>query len=150
MDSYDFKGVMENINIIQKKLGLNIRDEATCCGISVAQCRLLMEIGESENITAIMLSEKTGLDTSTLSRTINSMVNNDLIIRKTSETDRRFISLTLTDKGLSFYYSSISSLNMYLKKVFKKISITKRNEIVDSISTLAKALEEEDDFICLG
>lgn len=148
MRETDYYKLFEAFRIIQFKLGWQLKDETSCCGITIAQHKLLMEIGESDDYSIILLSQKTGLDTSTLSRTVNTMVKNSLIKRDQSTKDRRYVTLSLNDKGKKLFRDMTTFYNTYFERVIKKIPINKREQIIESIILLSDAVKDEDSLSC--
>ena len=72
-----------------RNLGILEKSEVTCCGITISQCHAIVEIGWAKQISLNELADLLGLDKSTMSRTINNIVENNLVIRETHTEDRR-------------------------------------------------------------
>ena len=62
----------------ERKLGVLEDGEMACCGISMAQCHALVEIGRAGSISLVELAKLLDLDNSTMSRTVNNLVNSKL------------------------------------------------------------------------
>lgn len=77
----------EIIRILERKLGILDDLQSSCCGVTFAQCHAIVEIGRAsecssaQSISLNDLAEILGLDKSTMSRTINNLVNNGLVER---------------------------------------------------------------------
>lgn len=76
-----------------------MKSDVSCCGVTVAQCHALLEVEKNGEISLVDLAYALGLDNSTLSRTIDSIVQERLVERRANPHDRRHISIALTDKG---------------------------------------------------
>jgi DNA-binding MarR family transcriptional regulator len=76
-----------------------IKQDSCCQGVTLAQCHTILEIENQGQATTVELSKRLGLGKSTLSRTIDGLVNNGLVARVVNPTDRRFNLLSLTTKG---------------------------------------------------
>ena len=88
----------ENIRHIEREL--NIQNSSNCCaGVTLAQCHTLLELFYHKSINLSELSEKLYLDKSTVSRTIDNLVNNGMVDRSIPKENRRKIILSLTEKG---------------------------------------------------
>lgn len=68
-------------------------------GFSLAEARILYELGQASEIAATEIGEKLNLDRGYLSRMLRAFQKKRLISRKTDTTDRRRAHLSLTEKG---------------------------------------------------
>jgi hypothetical protein len=71
---------------IERAVWIQTKSEALCCGVTMAQCHAIMEIGEAGELNLKDLSARLGLDNSTLSRTVESLVQDGLADRKARKT----------------------------------------------------------------
>lgn len=138
----------EVLRQLQRSLGWLSKTDAACCGITVAQCHALLAIGKAELITMIDLANLLGLDTSTVSRTVDAMVRNQLVKRRAKSSDRRYTTLSLTDKGLQTYYDINCTFDLYYNNVFATIPTEKHEQIIESLQLLSKALAKQDQSVC--
>ena len=98
MDIPTVRSFRANIRHIEREL--NIQNNSNCChGVTLAQCHTLLEIFSHDSINLSELSERLYLDKSTVSRTIDGLVNNDLVDRSIPKENRRKIIICLTEKG---------------------------------------------------
>src|SRR5262245_3759947 len=72
------------------------RNEIICCGITVSQCYALDALGDNGEMTMIQLAGKLYLDKSTATRTVDPLVERDLVQRRLRAEDRREILVSLT------------------------------------------------------
>jgi DNA-binding MarR family transcriptional regulator/N-acetylglutamate synthase-like GNAT family acetyltransferase len=68
-------------------------------GFSLAEARILYELGQTPEIAATDIGEKLNLDRGYLSRMLRAFQRKRLITRKTDATDKRRSHLSLTEKG---------------------------------------------------
>ncbi len=79
---------------------LFLQDSASCCnGISMAQCLTLLEIEKSSSTSISQLANRLSLDKSTVSRTVDGLVNIRMVNRVTPKENRRTALINLTDSG---------------------------------------------------
>lgn len=79
---------------------LFLQNNASCCnGISLAQCLTLMEIEKNREITVSGLAKNLSLDKSTVSRTVDGLVNIQMVNRHIPKENRRLALINLTDSG---------------------------------------------------
>lgn len=102
--------------------------ESCCSGITLAQCHTLLEIESKNKETITELSKTLGLDKSTVSRTVDGLVNIGLIDRTIPAENRRMAELQLTDAG---------------KNVCKMINCRNDDYFDDILSVLPDAEKEE-------
>jgi len=131
----------ELIRLLVRHLGLLEKSEASCCGISLAQCHAIIEIGRACEISLNELAEILGLDNSTMSRTVNNLVEKDYVLRETDANDRRYVKIKLTEKGHKLYSSIESSMNNYYKDIMDSIPEEKRSQVIESLRLLDNAIK---------
>jgi DNA-binding MarR family transcriptional regulator len=93
-----FRKAMRNLeHEIEKALSA----QTGCCGVSSAQCHLLLEIAEAGAGNIGDFAERLDLDISTLSRGVDSLVKAGLATRKTDTANRRKQIVDLSHEGLA-------------------------------------------------
>lgn len=140
----DHSILRENLRLLVRKLGLLEETEAKCCQISLAQCHALVEIGRAGSLSLNTLADQLNLDKSTMSRTLNQLVENDFALRESSPNDRRYVEIQLTDKGMTHYLNVEKTGNHYFNKVLENIPSDKQLQVFESIHLLCQALEKTD------
>lgn len=131
----------ELIRILVRDLGILEKSDASCCGISLAQCHAIVEIGRKETISLVDLSGLLGLDKSTMSRTINNLVESDFVIRESDRKNRRYVIIQLTEKGRSVFKDIEESMETYYRDIFNTIPESKREQVLESLALLKEAVE---------
>ena len=135
------KVLRELIRILVRDLGILEKSDASCCGVSLTQCHAIVEIGRNERISLVDLSGLLGLDKSTMSRTINNLVESDFVIRESDMENRRYIIIQLTERGRSVYQNIEESMEEYYKGIFNAIPENKRDQVLESLQLLKDAVE---------
>jgi len=130
----------ELLRIFERKLGILSDTQTSCCEVSIAQCHALVEIGRAKNIALNELAGLLSLDNSTMSRTVNNLVNNGLAKRDIDTQDRRYVTISLTESGIKVFCNIEANMTQYYKKVYDSIPENKRNQILDSLEILLKSL----------
>ena len=131
----------ELIRILVRDLGVLEKSDASCCGVSLAQCHAIVEIGRKEKISLVELASLLGLDKSTMSRTINNLVESDLVLRDLDMENRRYVIIQLTEKGCSVFRNIEESMDEYYKSIFNSIPENKRSQVLESLQFLKEAVE---------
>lgn len=132
----------ELLRILVRNLGILEKSDASCCGVTIAQCHAIVEIGRIKKISLIELADLLGLDKSTMSRTINNLVEAGLVKRDIDAENRRYISIQLTDQGTEVFVSIENSMYRYYSDIFKSIPEDKRNQVLDSLEVLVNSIKE--------
>lgn len=132
----------ELLRILVRNLGILEKSDSSCCGVTIAQCHAIVEIGRIKKISLIELADLLGLDKSTMSRTINNLVEAGLVKRDIDTENRRYISIQLTDQGIEVFESIENSMYRYYSDIFKSIPEDKRNQVLDSLEILVKSVKE--------
>ena len=72
-------------------------------GLTPAQMHAIEILGHQESLRMKELAQKLGVTTGTLTVMIDRLEQNDLILRKPNENDRRSIVVVLTKKGQKYF-----------------------------------------------
>ncbi|MDF2804558.1 MAG: transcriptional regulator [Anaerocolumna sp.] len=131
----------ELIRILVRDLGVLEKSDASCCGVSIAQCHAIVEIGREGKISLVDLANLLGLDKSTMSRTINNLVESELVHRDLDMENRRYVAIQLTEKGISVFRNIEETMEEYYISIFNTIPENKRNQVLESLEILKVAVE---------
>ena len=144
MNEPESQQLRELIRLLERKLGALEDGEMACCGISMAQCHALIEIGRAKRISLIDLATLLNLDNSTMSRTVNNLVNNGMVERQLDPNDRRYITIQLTQEGLEQFHGIESGMGEYFMKIYDAIPSESRAQVLESLQILLKAIADSD------
>ncbi|MEJ6949476.1 MarR family winged helix-turn-helix transcriptional regulator [Natronospora cellulosivora (SeqCode)] len=133
----------ELIRSFERKLGL-LDEEMSCCGITLAQCQALVEIGRAKSISLKQLAELLNLEKSTVSRTVNSLVENGYVERRTDPEDRRYIKISLSKDGEKLFTTIESDMDRYFEIIFNSLPENKKDQVLESLELLLKAVDQID------
>jgi len=132
----------EQIRVFIRKLGLIERSGMECCGVTLPQCHAIVEVGRKGALSVNDLAELLNLGKSTVSKTVDKLVSRELLVRDPDKNDRRYVVLKLTKQGQKFYDSIDEQMENYFSTVFHAISKEKRNQVLESLLLLVKALPD--------
>lgn len=142
MDVEKIKYFRQKLRVLETEIADLLKQDRPCCGITLSQCHTLIGIGRKEEISLVDLASELGLDPSTLSRTIEILVNARLVKRKQNPNDRRYVSITLTKEGKSVFDSIESYCNNYFFKLFEYIPEEKHKQVIESFILFIDAWRE--------
>jgi DNA-binding MarR family transcriptional regulator len=137
--------VREFRNILRQfERAVAARNQSSCrCGVTVTQCHLLMELDREDNITLNELANCLCLDKSTVSRTVETLVNNGLIDRAIPKNNRRTTLITLTKKGKTVCRTINTGNDAYFKKTLGHIPVIHRAGFLKGFESLTRAMESQ-------
>jgi len=138
----EIKQLRESIRILERKLGILDESEMACCGLTMAQCHALVEVGRAERISLVDLAGTIGLDTSTMSRTVNNLVTKKMAKRELDPADRRYVTIQLTPEGSRYFREIETGMDAYYQKIYSCIAESDRQNVLKSLSLLLSAMEE--------
>ncbi len=120
MDTQSIRNFREYLRHFERILNIQ-NSSSCCCGVSLAQCHTLMELFKEDKITINELSDRLYLDKSTVSRTVEGLVQIGLVTRNIPQEDRRAAIVSLTKQGTEVC-NQINNVNdSYFEKVLESI-----------------------------
>ena len=134
------KKLREKIRILERKLGALEEYHKSCCSVTMAQCHAIVEIGRADNISLNQLAELLNLENSSMSRTVNNLVKKELVKRAIDMQDRRYVAISLTEKGMELFKGIEEDMDSYYLKVYETIPREKRLQVVEGLSVLIEAI----------
>lgn len=146
MNSNEIGRFRKKLREIERAVGLRDRNESVCCGVSLAQCHAMIEIGMADKMNIKELSGVLSLDKSTVSRTVDSLVKGGLVERGHNPSDRRNVSIRLTPKGKKACERINATWNGFCADLFQRMPAEKRSQILDAITLVADAFAQMSKF----
>ena len=132
MDKIDDQTIKKFREII-RKFGREffVQNNESCCnGVTLAQCHTLLEIENKKKESVSELAKTLGLDKSTVSRTIDGLVNIGLVDRIIPVENRRMSELSLTDAGKNVCNSINCANDRYFHEVLSVFTDSEREELI--------------------
>lgn len=138
------KQLREMVRMLERKFGIVQESEFSCCGITMAQCHALVEIGRVKSISLNELAELLNLENSTMSRTVNNLVTGELAKREIDPQDRRYITISLTEGGYKLYKDIEEGMNLYFRNVYDSIPENKKQQVLEGLQILLEAIDKNE------
>ena len=126
---------------VARDMGLFDKSEATCCGVTTAQNRTILELGYGGTVSLLDLAERLGVDKSTMSRTVEHLVRARLVERRQDSENRRYVKVSLTERGEAIFREIDGKLSRYYEAILCAIPEEKREQVQQSTLLLAEAIE---------
>jgi DNA-binding MarR family transcriptional regulator len=140
MNKKQTKSFRSILRVLERELGFQSDSESQCCGMTLTQCHVLMELVGKKTANIKELSELFGLDKSSLSRIVDKMFESGYLIRTEKKDDRRFLSISLTEKGVRTAEEINAVCDRYFGKLFKLIPEDKHSSVIESLILLTNAM----------
>ncbi|MGV3489500.1 MAG: MarR family winged helix-turn-helix transcriptional regulator [Tuberibacillus sp.] len=140
--------IREILQQLVRDFGLLQREGSECCGITVLQSHIIYELYKSPRISLIDLAEKLSMDTGMLSRQINKLVELGYVSRMPDPNDRRYVVLSLTEKGQGKADEITDQMSQYIGQILELIPRDKKDQVIDSLQILLSAMRKNNGSGC--
>ncbi len=147
MEKHKIRYFRKSLRLFERLTAQQLKEDSCCQGVTLAQCHSILEIEDLGQATTVELSKRLGLDKSTLSRTIDGLVNIGLLERVAHPTDRRFNLLSLTTKGQEVADRINQSNDDFYRRVFEDIESQRHVEVIDNFEKLVGAMRRHQDHL---
>jgi DNA-binding MarR family transcriptional regulator len=118
---------------------------ASCGDTGSTQCFILGEIYRSGPITLADLGRRLALDKGWISRAVESLVQEGLLVKESHSGDRRAVVISLSKVGQKRYEELDESLNAQVEQVMSHIPAKQRPGIYEALRLLRDALRTQAD-----
>jgi len=129
-----------DLRVLEREIARSLSSETGCCGVTLAQCHLLMEVAEKGRTGVTELSAVLELDKSTLSRAVDGLVQSGLLNREPDPENRRCQVVSLTPKGRKKADSINGLCDESYRLMFSFIPEGKRASVAEAVSLLGTAM----------
>ncbi len=110
-------------------------------GISIAEWRILANLGRFGVLTAGALAEHSTLDKPKVTRALQRLKSRRLVSRKTCRADRREVAITLTIEGERVYREIATLAQSWETQLLAALTVTERGVLLRALGKLdARAL----------
>ncbi|MFD2943453.1 bifunctional helix-turn-helix transcriptional regulator/GNAT family N-acetyltransferase [Flavobacterium notoginsengisoli] len=109
---------------------------------SLTEVRILYEISENKIITAQKLTEILNLDKGYLSRILKRFLKENLIIRVSSEIDKRAFNIKLSNSGNDLLSALNDKSEKLIENKIEKLNFTEKEMLVSSMQKVRNLLTE--------
>lgn len=131
-----------DLRVLEREVLRQMQTETACCGVTLAQCHVLLQLAQPAALSLGALVESLGLDKSTLSRTVDGLVKTGLVHRVIDTADRRAVRLTCTPAGSARVASINAACNRQYAVLLSRAPQARRRHIIDAVRFLAEAMRE--------
>jgi DNA-binding MarR family transcriptional regulator len=147
----DIRAFRTDLRVLEREVVLSLSSDTGCCGVSVAQCHLLLETETRGSTSVTELASATVLDKSTLSRTVDGLCRSGLLRRQVDPANRRQQIITLSAKGRTAVDRINTTCDATYQRLFNFIPAAKRSAVAKAVGLLSAAMRhkrKEPDSAC--
>jgi DNA-binding MarR family transcriptional regulator/GNAT superfamily N-acetyltransferase len=113
--------------------------------LTLAQARVLFELGTCQCATAVELGSRLGLDPGYLSRILQGFVKTRLLVREHSSEDARRLTLSLTARGRSAFAALDGKSRETIAMLISSLSTLQRERLIGAMRTVERMLSARDE-----
>ena len=113
-------------------------------GLNLMQWRVLAVVRRIENCTMTGLARYSGSERTTLTRTVDQLVERELVARWVPETDRRQVNLAVTEAGEVRYAQAAALMKARNNRTLAKIDPKRLREATRFLQLLLQGVVEDD------
>jgi DNA-binding MarR family transcriptional regulator len=138
-------------NIIKElihKIIIIDRSEKLCHCVTLTQAFTIGTLYKKNVLTMNELSQELGLALSTLTRIIDILVRDKIVVRKPSDTDRRKVCIELTISGKELAKKLNKTGDNFWNEIFLTLPEDKRDETTSILNMLLDALDKAKEKCC--
>jgi DNA-binding MarR family transcriptional regulator len=128
-----------DLRVLEREILRQLEGETSCCGVSLPQCHVLLELSFGD-LSLKALADALNLDKSTLSRTVEAMVQGGLVTRAADPADRRALRLALSQRGRTKVATINDTCDRYYKSLLEQMRESDRQQVVRAVRLLADGM----------
>lgn len=118
------------------------RNDMCCYGISVTQCYTLQALADHGALSMQALARHLHLAVSTVTRVVDSLVQKQLVARRSDPRDRRVCRVALTPDGTEFLRRIQHELIAREQAILQRIPAASRQHVITALEELARAVDD--------
>lgn len=137
-DLKDLRELRHLFQLLARQYDLLLKHCSCNMDINTVECTILYELKYSNQLTLNELTGKLNVDKSTASRNVQKLVERSLVQRLTDPDDRRYIQLSLTDKGFQLEEEITKTLMVYMEPAFKDMDNGRLSHLYEDLIRFIK------------
>ena len=140
MEQAILRAFRRDVRTLEREVELTLASQSGCCGITVAQCHLLLEVELRGETSVTELAAALELDKSTLSRSVDGLCRAGLLDRVTDPESRRNQVISLTGQGEAKATAINKLCDAFYSRMLASIPEGKRAAAIESVSLIGEAM----------
>lgn len=139
MSDTPIRDFRRTLRTLEREVNLALQAQTGCCGVSSAQCHLLLTLEESGPSSVGDLAAALELDSSTLSRTVDGLVRAGLAERREDPENRRRQIVSLSGAGRDKADSINGLCDRYYRRLLGSLPPAEADVLHKALPILARA-----------
>ena len=133
----------EILNLAYQRFNALQRGEKRCFGVTMSQCVALETLHLEGPMPVRELSQRLGLDTSTVTRLVDVLVRDGMAQRARDEAgDRRRVFVSLSETGCELAGRLESCADDYCERILERIPAERREDVFQALQLLVQAIDD--------
>lgn len=130
------------ISFLRKNFTEFCSEKLSEIGVTYGQVFIIIYIGKNQACSPKDISKALNLDAGHLNRTLSKLIENDFILQKKNENDKRANIVTLTSKGQEIFKRSYSLFDEWDDIVLSSFTDNEKEELMRLIKKVAFSQRE--------
>ncbi|HUW65832.1 MAG TPA: MarR family transcriptional regulator [Spirochaetia bacterium] len=140
MDEKQVTYARQLLQVLARRLGCMQKDCIRCYDVTFSHSHVIYEVKRHPGISLGELAGLLGLDDSTTSRHVKSLIAQGLLAGTASEGDRRQLALQVTGPGQELYQQIATTMAAYIRDLFEQVPAEKRSQVIESLDIITAAM----------
>jgi len=136
-DIRQFRGDLRRLT---RELIGELKTSVKCCGVTLVQCHTLLAIADTQPTNISCLASELGLDKSTSSRTIDTLVRLGMVQRSVEPGNRRQASVSLTAAGRAEVLRIDEVSDCYYRQILASLPESEQDAVFKGMICFSRAL----------
>jgi DNA-binding MarR family transcriptional regulator len=133
----------EIMSLVYQRFNALQRGEKRCFGVTMSQCVALETLHREGRMPVRELSQRLGLDTSTVTRLVDVLVRDGLAQRARDEAgDRRRVFVSLSETGRELASRLECCADDYCERILERIPAGRREDVYQALQHLVRAIDD--------
>ncbi len=133
----------EILSLAYQRFNALQRGEKRCFGVTMSQCVALETLLREGRMPVRELSQRMGLDTSTVTRLVDVLVRDGIAQRARDEAgDRRRVFVSLSETGHELAGRLECCADDYCERILERIPAERREDVHEALQHLVKAIDD--------
>jgi DNA-binding MarR family transcriptional regulator len=141
VDNLNILRKLDDLSNFRREISRSLDTSTLNLSINKTQKQVLMAILRTTENNMTDLSEQIGLEKSTLTRTVDSLIEEGLVTRSSGIQDRRTITCALTERGQAIANQLDQLMRGHLESILSGLSENERIELNEKLSDCVRLLK---------
>jgi DNA-binding MarR family transcriptional regulator len=138
--SESLRAFRARLRVLEREISRCLEEQTECCGVSLAQCHVLLELDTLGSVNLKLLAGSLELDKSTLSRAVDCLVGLELVTREEDPENRRQQVIALSRTGIKRAAEIHQRCDAFYQRLLGRIPEARRASVLEAIALMADAM----------